>query len=125
MQNTIFLAQFWGWLLIILGLLFFFKRNGYLAKMIGLSEDKEFTLLSGYLAIVIGLATVLLHNLWVNDFRVTITVLGWLTLAKGILRIALPSVSHGVIRIIKSNVIFFRAILLVMVIIGFMLIRMS
>jgi len=93
--------------------------------MVGLSEDKEFTLLSGYLAIVIGLTTVLLHNLWVNDLRVAITILGWVTLAKGVLRISLPSASHAVLGLIKKNVIFLRIILLAMIVLGYMLIRMS
>jgi hypothetical protein len=125
MQNAIFLAQFWGWLLIIVGLLFFFKKNGYLAKLVGLSEDKEFSVLSGYLAIIIGLTTVLLHNVWVNDLRVAITILGWASLVKGVLRIALPGVAHSIVRGIRSNIVVLRVFLVAMVVLGVLLVRMS
>ncbi len=37
----------------------------------------------GVVTLVIGLAMVLVHNVWVLDWRVAITILGWLTLLKG------------------------------------------
>jgi len=37
---------------------------------------------------------VVLHNVWVWDWRVTITILGWLTLIKGILKIGFSEFIH-------------------------------
>jgi hypothetical protein len=36
------------------------------------------------------LVTVILHNIWVVDWRVAITILGWSTVIKGIQKIGFP-----------------------------------
>ncbi|MEM5432461.1 hypothetical protein [Cupriavidus oxalaticus] len=52
--------------------------------------------LSGLLSMLAGLAIVNLHNQWHMDWRVIITVLGWLLLIGGIIRIVLPQVAIAV-----------------------------
>jgi len=49
--------------------------------------------LSGLLSLLAGLAIVNLHNRWQMDWRVIITVLGWLMTIGGIIRIVLPQVA--------------------------------
>jgi hypothetical protein len=49
--------------------------------------------LSGLLSLLAGLAIVNLHNTWCMDWRVIITVLGWLMTIGGIVRIVLPQVA--------------------------------
>jgi hypothetical protein len=46
--------------------------------------------LTGILTLLAGLAIVNLHNLWTDDWRVIITVLGWLGIVGGLFRILLP-----------------------------------
>ena len=46
--------------------------------------------LAGLMAMLAGLAIVNFHNLWVSDWRVVITVFGWLALIGGVIRIVLP-----------------------------------
>jgi hypothetical protein len=46
--------------------------------------------LSGLLSLLAGLAIVNLHNTWYPDWRVIITVLGWLMTIGGIIRIIVP-----------------------------------
>lgn len=88
MDITIFLARFWGSLFIILGLQSIFVK--FLGRVIQYTEDKTITVATGYITFLLGLATVVAHNVWVNDWRVAITVLGWGTLFKGIEKIAFP-----------------------------------
>jgi hypothetical protein len=45
---------------------------------------------AGMLTLLAGLAIVRAHNLWVADWRVVVTVLGWLAVLGGVLRIILP-----------------------------------
>ena len=40
---------------------------------------------------LLGLVTVVLHNIWVWDWRVAVTILGWVTLCKGIEKISFPN----------------------------------
>ena len=46
--------------------------------------------LAGVMTLVAGLALVLAHNLWVSDWRVIITILGWLGVIGGFVRVVLP-----------------------------------
>ncbi|OWV99802.1 hypothetical protein [Rhizobium sp. R693] len=52
--------------------------------------------LSGFLSLLAGLAIVNLHNRWQMDWRVVITVLGWLMTIGGTVRIVLPQVAIAV-----------------------------
>jgi hypothetical protein len=52
--------------------------------------------LSGLLSPLAGLAIVNLHNRWQVDWRVIITVLGWLMTIGGIMRIVLPQFTVAV-----------------------------
>lgn len=88
MDITIFLARFWGSLFIILGLLSIGIK--FLGRVIQYTEDKTRTISTGYITFLLGLATVVAHSLWTSDWRIAITILGWITLLKGIQKILFP-----------------------------------
>jgi len=46
--------------------------------------------LSGLLALPVGIAILLAHNVWAADWRVLITVFGWLAVIGGAVRIIAP-----------------------------------
>jgi hypothetical protein len=46
--------------------------------------------LTGILALPVGIAILLAHNVWAADWRVIITVLGWLAIIGGAVRIIVP-----------------------------------
>jgi hypothetical protein len=48
--------------------------------------------ITGVLALLAGLAIVNAHNLWVPDWRVVVTVLGWLFILRGIMNLVSPAV---------------------------------
>lgn len=62
----------------------------FLGRIIEYTEDKTVTISTGYITFLLGLATVVAHNVWVADGRVAITILGWVTLFKGIEKIGFP-----------------------------------
>ncbi len=88
MEITIFLARFWGSLFMILGGLSVGAK--FLGRIIEYTEDKTITISTGYITFLLGLMTVVLHNVWVWDWKVAVTILGWTTLFKGIEKIAWP-----------------------------------
>ena len=49
--------------------------------------------LSGFLALIIGNLLVVSHNVWTADWRVIITIFGWLSLLKGVVRLFFPSIA--------------------------------
>lgn len=92
MEISIFFAQFLGAFFVIFGCLFFI--TGQLGKTIEMTEDKAFVISTGYITLLMGLVTVILHNLWVADWRIVITILGWSTLIKGIMKVGFPEQIH-------------------------------
>lgn len=46
--------------------------------------------LGGFMALVLGAILVHAHNLWVSDWRVLVTIVGWLALIKGVILISFP-----------------------------------
>ncbi len=88
MDISTFLARFWGSLFLILGLSSMGAK--FLGRVIQYTEDKTITVSTGYITFLLGLATVVAHNLWVADWRVAVTILGWITLLKGIEKITFP-----------------------------------
>lgn len=101
MDITIFLARFRGSLFIILGLATILK--GFLGKVITYTDDKTITISTGYITFLLGLATVVAHNVWTMDWRVTITILGWTTIFKGIEKIAFPNRINKTAQKFKSH----------------------
>jgi len=51
--------------------------------------------LVGILMLVAGIAIINTHNLWIGDWRVIITLLGWLAIIVGVLRLLLPGKVQG------------------------------
>lgn len=102
MFNSMFFAQFWGILLIATSLAFLFRREN-LKGMVQLIGDGKHTPIFGLIAFLLGLWTVLLHNLWVNDWRVVITIFGWLSLLKGISYLLWPSIIVSFAKIYRNN----------------------
>lgn len=89
MEISIFLAEFWGSLFMILGALSVGAK--LLGHIIEYTEEHAITVSTGYITFLLGLATVVAHNIWVLDWRIVITLLGWGTLFKGIMKIAFPT----------------------------------
>jgi hypothetical protein len=52
--------------------------------------------LSGLLSLPAGLAIITLHNTWRMDWRMIITVLGWLNDDRRLIRIAVPQVAIAI-----------------------------
>lgn len=89
MDISVFFARFWGSLFIILGLSTVGAK--FLGRVIEYTEDKTITVSTGYITFLLSLATVVAHNFWVTDWRLLVTILGWVTLFKGIEKIAFPN----------------------------------
>ncbi len=53
-------------------------------------DSAAFTLFVGIFAVIAGLLLVHYHNLWVKDWQVLITLIGWIAVIEGVLFIAFP-----------------------------------
>jgi hypothetical protein len=57
----------------------------------GLSQSPALIMIAGYAAFVPGLAIVYFHNRWTASWPVLVTVMGWLSLIVGLLRMVFPA----------------------------------
>lgn len=109
MDLTIFLAKFWGSLFMILGA--FSVSAGLMKRVIGYTEDRTVTIATGYITMLLGLATVVAHNVWVWDWPLVVTILGWGTLLKGIEKVAFPDRVHKKAQLFKNQSVLWGAII--------------
>lgn len=123
-EISILLAKFWGILLVIFGLLFLVRKRA-LDDIFKLIKDKTFVIISGYLALILGLGTVILHNIWVADWRVVITIFGWISLIKGVVRIGFPESLQKRVRVLKNKPVLIKVLLIITTLLGAWLIWMS
>lgn len=89
MDKSFFLAEFWGWYLIVFFSLIIINTKR-IKQMLDYVKDEKFLLLISFIAIIIGLINIIIHNVWSSDWRVIITLFGWSSLFKGILFFSFP-----------------------------------
>ncbi|MFQ5729330.1 MAG: hypothetical protein ACE5GN_03110 [Waddliaceae bacterium] len=91
MDVSIFLAKLFGFYLLIVALLYFF-RGEFLRKV--MKDFYKFPALVAVTSIInlfIGLLIILNHNIWEFSWKVVITLIGYLTLLKGGLNLFAPA----------------------------------
>jgi hypothetical protein len=93
MENSIFLAKIIGLVFLFLGLATLINREWYRQLITDFFDDRGLVYLSGVLTLVTGIAIVLVHNVWAPDWRILITILGWIAIAKGVMRLTFPALA--------------------------------
>ncbi len=78
-----FLAQLWGPALLAVGVGVFTSHTYYVKIYRDLEKDALAVLVLGMLAMAVGTAQVLAHNIWSTFPQIVISILGWGTLLKG------------------------------------------
>lgn len=90
MQRSIFLAKLIGPLLAAIGVAMIFNADTLRAMAQEFLKSYALIYLSGLLALTAGLAIVNTHNEWTADWRAAITLIGWLAVIGGVIRIVFP-----------------------------------
>jgi putative exporter of polyketide antibiotics len=91
--STRFLSRLIGLYCLIAALAMASHRETTLGIVASLVHDEPLLFIVGILTLLGGLAWILAHNKWTGgSYAVLITILGWLTLLKGVLELSLP---HG------------------------------
>lgn len=89
MDSSLFLLKFWGWYCVIFFFVLSFNPKR-IRQVIQDLQDQKFTILISFIAIVIGLLSILFHNVWEMNLSLLITLFGWSALIKGILLFTFP-----------------------------------
>ncbi|MBN8963745.1 MAG: hypothetical protein J0H71_21700 [Rhizobiales bacterium] len=90
MQTSIFIARLIGPVMIVAGLSVLLNRQGFAAMAKDFLANRGLMFLGGLMVMLAGLAIVLTHNIWTADWRVIVTLFGWLLTFAGAIRILEP-----------------------------------
>lgn len=90
MPASIFIAKLLGPLYGILGIALMFKAPMFRTLLQEFLRSPTLLYLAGFLGLLGGMALVLTHNVWVLDWRIIITLIGWLTIVRAVVTIFQP-----------------------------------
>ena len=90
METSIFIARIFGLCYLIIGVGFLFNRKAFQRIMEDFCKNAALGFYGGMLALVVGIVIILTHNVWVANWTVIITIIGWAGLIKGIWMIVFP-----------------------------------
>ncbi len=96
MESSILLAKIFGTLFCVAAIGMLINQEFYRKLLTRFAEDPALTYFPGTLALAIGVLITHFHNLWVADWRIIITLLGWMALLKGVLLILFPELGAKV-----------------------------
>ncbi|HUS97232.1 MAG TPA: hypothetical protein VMX97_10865 [Hyphomicrobiaceae bacterium] len=96
MQTSVFLAKLTGPVLLVIGIALVVNGQAIRDMAEDFLQHRAIIFLSGFLALIGGLAVVNTHSVWTADWRGFITVLGWLALIGGVMRIVMPDLTRSI-----------------------------
>jgi hypothetical protein len=95
MATSVFLARLLGPLLLAVGIGILINPKPFHTMAGEVVRSVTLVYLFGLLDFAAGLAIVLTHNVWAANWRVLITLIGWLMLIRGAVRILAPEAIMG------------------------------
>ena len=90
MNTSIFLAKLIGPFALALGIGVLVNRANMRSVLDEFIRNRALMFIAGVITMPAGLAIVLTHNVWAADWRVLITLFGWLNAIGGAVRLAAP-----------------------------------
>jgi hypothetical protein len=103
MPVSIFLARLLGPLLLLPGIGLLVNPRAFRAMATEVVGSVTLVYLFGLLDFAAGLAIVLVHNMWTVNWRVLITLIGWLFLIRGAARILITDTLIGYAKALIGN----------------------
>ena len=89
---TVLLARLIGIYCVVVAAAMMIKRRESIATVNAMVEDPAAIMLSGVIAVLVGVAVVLGHNVWTGGvLPVSVTLVGWVAAIKGAWLLATPS----------------------------------
>ena len=100
METSIFLAKVIGLVSVISTTAILIRYKKFLALEEEVARNPANIYLSGFTILILGVLLIVSHSVWTYDWRLVVTVLGWVILLKGAGRIFFP---EAVGRLIKKK----------------------
>jgi len=90
MQTSIFIAQLLGPMFVVVGVALLAKPQMFRTILQEFIRSSTLLYLAGFIGLLGGMAMVLAHNVWVPNWRLIITLIGWITIVRAVITIFQP-----------------------------------
>jgi hypothetical protein len=118
MQPVVFIARVIGPFFVVLGIGLLLNQQVY-TDMVGQAVLVPVVIyLSGILALLAGVAMLNGYHRWTADWRVIVTIFGWLLVIAGILRIVLPTVVAALALTVTTGPTYMAVVGVIVLVIG-------
>ena len=121
METSIFLAKILGPYCLIVALGWLLNLKAYQRIIDGFIANAAMVYISGVLALLFGLLILQCHHIWTLDWRVIITIMGWISLIKGMYLILFPGSLAQVVKFYQKSPMFLRSHLILLLVLGVIL----
>jgi len=102
-MSKTYLASVMGAYLVIFGLLMLIQYTHIQAVLKEVVAKKSLVFISGIISAILGLLMVFSHNVWTHNWQVVVTVMAWLVLLTGLLRLFFPAVAIKWMRVLMQR----------------------
>ena len=121
-DTSIFLAKFWGWYLIIFFIILSLNPKR-IKQIFDDLKDQKFAIITSFIAIIIGLLTILFHNFWEDNWTIIITLIGYFALFMGLSLFISPEKTVNWVNFI--NLKFIQVLYMLLFFVGIFLLNMA
>jgi hypothetical protein len=90
MQASIFIARLLGAMFVVVGVALLVKPRMFRTILSEFIRGATWLYLAGFIGLLAGMALVLTHNVWAPDWRLIITLIGWVTIVRALISIFQP-----------------------------------
>lgn len=112
MDVSIFLARLFGLYLIIIAFVYFFRKTFLREVFRDFYNNSALVVVTSIINLFIGLLIILNHNIWEYSWRVVITLIGYLSLLKGILNLFAPEYGKKMAtKVMEGNILMYSGVI--------------
>ena len=110
MISTTYLAALFGTYILVVSSAMIFNRELLLVTMIEFIDSTAILFLTGILTLTLGISVVFFHNIWVADWRILVTLIGWIAVFKGAMIIIAPGPLIKISRMVLAKPTFIKVL---------------
>lgn len=108
--TSVFLARLLGPLIAVVGVALLVHPDVYRTMMKEFIRSLALCYLAGFFGLLGGISLVLVHNVWTSDWRIIVTLIGWITIVRAALTLMWPRCVAAIgRRLIQSPQVFTAA----------------
>lgn len=103
MEHSLLLAKIMGPTLLVLGLGFLVNPDHFRKMIKDFIKSEGLMFMASFCSLILGMIVVSMHNVWTTPWQAIISLLGWMTLVKGIVVALLPKQTHHLAKMAKNS----------------------